>query len=272
MKKLILLVNLTIMAMFTSCGYTNPEVPAGFEGYIVESPRFFGEGGYQASLKGPSNYGFSLFRNEAIMADMRVNTYNENFKILTKNKLNMSVRVQVLLSLKSGSIKELVDKYDGENWYARKVQRVFRSFVRNSVQGFTSGELKEKRAEVQNLVLKQLTEFLKGTPIILEKLVVGNIDFPAAVVAEIEARLAMEEKEKAKDIEDRIEEKNAQIRITEAKGIAKAQKIIDKSLTRNYLQYEAIKAQKEMSKSPNHTTIYIPVGNNGIPLMENIKK
>ena len=35
----------------------------------------------------------------------------------------------------------------------------------------------------------------------------------------------------------------------------------------NYLQHEAIGAQLEMASSPNHTTVYIPVGNNGLPLV-----
>jgi hypothetical protein len=42
-------------------------------------------------------------------------------------------------------------------------------------------------------------------------------------------------------------------------------------LTANYLQHEAIQAQLAMSKSPNHTTVYIPSGTNGIPLVKTIK-
>ena len=61
--------------------------------------------------------------------------------------------------------------------------------------------------------------------------------------------------------------RDAEIRIEEAKGIAEAQRIINATLTPNYLQHEAIGAQLEMASSPNHTTVYIPVGNNGLPLV-----
>ena len=64
-----------------------------------------------------------------------------------------------------------------------------------------------------------------------------------------------------------IARKDAEIRIEEAKGIAEAQRIINATLTRNYLQHEAINAQLEMAQSPNHTTVYIPAGANGIPLV-----
>ncbi len=67
-----------------------------------------------------------------------------------------------------------------------------------------------------------------------------------------------------------VEKKKAEVRVAEAHGIAESQKIIDTSLTQYYLQYLAIGAQKEMAHSQNHTQIYIPVGNNGIPIVKTI--
>ena len=67
-----------------------------------------------------------------------------------------------------------------------------------------------------------------------------------------------------------VEKQNAEIRVEEAKGIAESQNIINESLTGDYLQYLAIKAQEKMASSPNHTQIYIPVGTNGIPLLKTI--
>jgi type II secretory pathway pseudopilin PulG len=64
-----------------------------------------------------------------------------------------------------------------------------------------------------------------------------------------------------------VEKQKAAIRITEAQGIARAQEIINATLTDKYLQHEAIQAQEKMADSPNHTTIYIPSGENGIPLV-----
>ena len=64
-----------------------------------------------------------------------------------------------------------------------------------------------------------------------------------------------------------VEQQKADIKITEAYGIARAQEIINATLTDRYLQHEAIQAQERMADSPNHTTIYIPSGQNGIPLV-----
>lgn len=67
-----------------------------------------------------------------------------------------------------------------------------------------------------------------------------------------------------------VERQKAQIRIVEAGGIAEAQRIINATLTDKYLQHEAIKAQSESINSPNHTVIYIPSGQNGIPQVQTV--
>ena len=67
-----------------------------------------------------------------------------------------------------------------------------------------------------------------------------------------------------------VEKQKAEIRVAEANGIAESQKIINATLTDRYLQHEAIQAQLQMASSPNHTQIYIPTGNNGIPLVKTI--
>jgi hypothetical protein len=68
-----------------------------------------------------------------------------------------------------------------------------------------------------------------------------------------------------------VEKQKAQIRVEEAKGIRDSQELINATLTDQYLQHEAIQAQKDMANSPNHTQIYIPVGNNGIPLVKTVE-
>lgn len=64
----------------------------------------------------------------------------------------------------------------------------------------------------------------------------------------------------------------AEAEVTRAKGAAQSAAIISRSLENNtaYLQYLAIQSQKAMADSPNHTTVYIPTGQNGIPLVKAI--
>lgn len=63
-----------------------------------------------------------------------------------------------------------------------------------------------------------------------------------------------------------VEKQKAQIRVQDALGIAASQKIINGTLTPQYLQHEAIQAQMAAAQNSSHTeTIYIPSGPQGIP-------
>lgn len=60
-----------------------------------------------------------------------------------------------------------------------------------------------------------------------------------------------------------VAQQNADIKVQEAYGIAKSQEIINGTLTPQYLQHEAIQAQESQSNK----IIYVPSGNQGIPLV-----
>jgi regulator of protease activity HflC (stomatin/prohibitin superfamily) len=250
-----------------SAGCTNPETPAGHEGYVFERPRIIGKGGFRGIVKGPGNYGVSVFRNEVINIDTRPKTYTEQFEILAKDDLNIAFRFHVIIGLVENRVEDVVVKYGGEDWFARFVREPFRTFVRSAVQQYDSREVKANRELVASQVEAQLQVHLDGTPFELVSLVVGNIDYPESVAKAVEAKLAAKQLLEEKETQKLIAQRDAEIRIEEAKGIAEAQRIINATLTPNYLQHEAIQAQEEMAASPNHTTVYIPVGTNGLPLV-----
>lgn len=266
------IVTLVVTLIVFSAMFTNPYTPEGHEGYVFEQPRVWGNGGFQGAVRGPGNYGFAIWRNRAINVDFRPQTINEDFKILARDDLNVTFRFQGVFKVNEGTIQDVVEKYGGLIWYKRFVKEPFRSFVRDSVQAYDSREIKTKREVIANQVQTKLKQHLQGTPFVLVKLVVGNIDYPKAVAEAVEKKLAAEQELEKKAIEKKIAVKDAEIRVEEAKGIAQAQKIINTTLTKNYLQHEAIQAQLKMADSPNHTTVYIPSGTNGIPLIYDSKK
>ena len=267
MKKIFLLSGLFLL---TAC--TNPSTPAGNEGYVKEDPRVWGTGGFRGVLIGPANYGVSLWRNEVENVDFRPQTYAEAFNILAKDELNIAFRFQTIIKIKSGSIKTVVEEYAGSQFYNRYIKEPLRAMVRNNVQALNSRQVKEKRSEIAATVMNELTEYLANTPFIAISGVVGNIDYPRVVTEAVEKKLAAKQLLDEKETQREIAIKDAEIRVEEAKGIAEAQKIINSTLTANYLQHEAINAQLKMADSPNHTTVYIPSGTNGIPLIGTLRQ
>ncbi|MBV0932637.1 SPFH domain-containing protein [Marinobacterium weihaiense] len=262
------LILIGVVSLFSLSACTNPSTPAGHEGYVFEKPRFFGAGGYKDTLRGPANYGFSLWRNQVLNIDMQPNTYTETFRILARDDLNIHFNFHAILSVREGSVRQVVEQYGGENWYPRYVRETFRTYVRDAVQQYDSRDLKTQRENIAIEVSEKLRAYLADTPFSLTKVVIGNINYPEIVATAVEKRLAAQQLLSEKETQKAIARKDAEIRIEEAKGIAEAQRIINATLTANYLQHEAINAQLKMAESPNHTTVYIPVGTNGIPLVK----
>ena len=261
----VILLLVASIILSTSC--TNPHTPAGQEGYVFEDPRIFGKGGFRGIVSGPGNYGVSLWRNRVINIDIRPETYTEQFKILAKDDLNVSFNFHAVISVSQGKVLDVVQKFGAEKWYTRFVKEPFRTFVRDAVQQNTSRDIKANREHIAREVETRLADHLKESPFNLVSLVVGDISYPDIVAQAVEKKLAAQQLLEEKSVQKQIAQKDAEIKIEEAKGIAESQKIINETLTTNYLQHEAIKAQEKMAGSPNHTTVYIPVGANGIPIM-----
>ena len=81
-----------VIVLMCVYGCSNPNTPAGSEGYVFELPRLIGKGGFRGVVQGPASFGTSLWRNEVINIDIRPNTYTEMFSILAKDDLNVSFR------------------------------------------------------------------------------------------------------------------------------------------------------------------------------------
>ena len=134
-------------------GCTNPSTPAGYEGYVKENPRIWGKGGFRGELKGPANYGASLWRNEVENVDIRPQTYAETFNILANDELNISFRFQSIIKVRPGTIKSVVEEFASSQFYARYIKEPLRAMVRKNVQTLESRQVKEKRKEIAEKVM-----------------------------------------------------------------------------------------------------------------------
>jgi regulator of protease activity HflC (stomatin/prohibitin superfamily) len=267
LKLLTVLLTVCPTLVVAALARTNPYVEPGHEGYIYERPRIFGHGGFQGTVMGPGNFGLSLFRNEAIALDMRPQTHSEEFEVLAQDDLTLQFKFHAVISIEQGSVVRVVNEYGGLDWYPRFVAEPFRSFVRDAVQQYRSTDLKTTMDDCARIVHERLERYLEKTPFKLVNLAVGNINYPPVVAQAVERKLAAQQLLVEKDTQQQIALKDAAIEVDRAKGKAEAQRIISSTLTSHYLQHEAIDAQKKMAESPNHSTIYIPLGPTGMPMV-----
>jgi regulator of protease activity HflC (stomatin/prohibitin superfamily) len=192
----------------------------------------------------------------------------EEMTVPSKEGLSISLEVSILHRLspdKASTIYRTV----GLNYRSVIISSQFRSVCRGVTVNYEAKSLYTSgREEISQKIHDELKGMLSQNGIILDKVLLRAIRLPQTVSNAIEVKLkAEQEAEQMKFVLDK-ETKEAERKIIEAGGIAKAQEIINKTLTSAYLQHEAITAQEKMAASTNHTTVYIPVGTNGIPLVK----
>jgi len=250
-------------------GCKNPETPAGYEGYVRRGA-IIGAVKFHSAQIGPTSPGLGwLLSVENV--EFRWSTHSEKFQIMSADNLSLTFSAHVVMRPKPGSVREIVEVYGGSDWYQRNLEQPFRNAVYEAVSGFKALDAKDKRNEIGDKVRDKFITFLKGKPFEVQSIVVGTINLPQSVAVAQEQKISKETELERKKFEIDIAKQEAQVRIEEAKGIAEAQRIINVTLTANYLQHQAIKAQEKMASSPNHTTVYIPSGLNGVPLVKTVQ-
>jgi regulator of protease activity HflC (stomatin/prohibitin superfamily) len=118
-----------------------------------------------------------------------------------------------------------------------------------------------KRDEFQNRIFSTIEKSFKTRGIILEQLLIRNVTLPTSVKASIESKINAEQDAQKMQFVLQKERQEAERKRVEAQGIADYQKIISSGLTDKQLQYETIKANLELAKSPNSKVIVMGKGN-----------
>ena len=247
----------------------NPGVKAGNVGYITHEPwlGFWLKGGYVTTMQGPGYFGWSFRHLRVMQISVMPTNFDEQFELLDRDQLKISFQVHFTLRPDAKRIKEVVEEYNGSNWYEQVVQKPLQSIVRDAVGNVESSQFISNQKHIEATIQEQTQIFLQGKPFFVDKVSVGNLKYPEAVTSAAAARQAAQQTLAQRELEIQTAQKSAQIRAAEAEGIRKAQEIINATLTPIYVQHEFIQAMKEIATKPGNTVIYIPLGPNGLPTL-----
>ena len=102
----------------------------------------------------------------------------------------------------------------------------------------------------------------------LEQLLIRKINLPASVKLTIESKISAEQEAQKMQFVLQKEKQEAERKRVEAQGIADYQRIISTGLSDKQLQYEQIKAQRELAASPN-AKIVIMGSRGNVPMLLN---
>ena len=260
--------------------FRNPTTPPGYVGYVTRGA-LVGRTHFYGLQTGPTSTGLGWLL-DVVNVSVTPYTYSEEFSgdssVLSADSLKIAFRVHAVWRVIPDRVKDFIERYSTlrpgdspdrivEAAYAYFIREPLRTYARDEVQKYKGLEIKDNITAIGEAITKRVRELTENTPFEVRSVVVGNIQYPPEVTESVSRKLAAVQDLERKATEIQISEREKEKRIIEAEGIAKATEIISQRLNSAYLQYEAIKAQQEMVQSNNHTTIYIPVGPMGVPIV-----
>lgn len=200
------------------------------------------------------NYTMSAVRNEGAQEG------DDAIRVLSNDGLEVVIDLTVLYKITPADAPKIF-KQIGVNYTDKIVRPVTRTRIRDNAVYYDAVALySTKRNEFQQRIFKSIEEDFKARGLILEQLLIRNINLPASVKTTIESKINAEQDAQKMTFVLQKEKQEAERKRVEAQGIADYQRIISTGLTDKQLQYEQIKAQKEIATSPNTKIIFMGKG------------
>jgi hypothetical protein len=234
-------------------GGTNAETPPGYAGYVYHQPLMFGQREFIEVQTGPHSTGWR-WRQFCTNIDMRASTWSEEMHIFSSDNLEVSFEAHARIRLRPDSVREVVERYSGEDWYANNVRRPYRTAVREVVRTREAFAIKDQSTQIADAILERLVTEYEGTPFQFISMSIGNIDYPASVVQRVVANLAAEQRRQRMDVQRQIAVAEASIREIRAGGEAQAQQIEQATLTPLYVQHEAAELYQTLADETGDDT------------------
>lgn len=200
------------------------------------------------------NYTMSAIHDEGSKAG------DDAIRVLSNDGLEVVIDLTVLYRVVPGDAPKIL-KGIGEEYTDKIVRPITRTRIRDNAVYYDAVALySTKRNEFQQRIFKTIEADFKKRGLVLEQLLIRNINLPTSVKKTIESKINAEQDAQKMQFVLQKEKQEAERKRVEAQGIADYQKIISTNLTDKQLQYEQIKAQKEIATSNNAKVIFMGKG------------
>ena len=194
---------------------------------------------------------------------------DDAIKVLASDGLEVTIDLTVLYRVVADDAPKLL-RETGLDYKDKIVRPITRTKIRDNAVYYQAVELfGAKRDEFQQRIYKTIEDDFRKRGLMLEQLLVRNITLPNSVKASIESKINAEQDAKKMEFVLQKEKQEAERKRVEAQGIADYQHIINTGLTDKQIQYEQIKAYKEIALSQNSKIIVM--GGKGTPVILDTK-
>jgi regulator of protease activity HflC (stomatin/prohibitin superfamily) len=182
---------------------------------------------------------------------------DDAIRVLSSDGLEVTIDLSVLYKVNPIKAPFILQNI-GMDYVDKIVRTVSRTAIRDNAVNYVAVDLYSiKRQEFQDKINRTISLSFAKRGLELQQILIRNISLPASVKASIESKINAEQEAQKMQFVLQKERQEADRKRVEAQGIADYQKILSTGLSDKQLQYEAIKAQKEIALSPNAKVIII---------------
>jgi regulator of protease activity HflC (stomatin/prohibitin superfamily) len=189
---------------------------------------------------------------------------DDAIRVLSSDGLELIVDLTVLYHVNKTEAPNIIREI-GTDYQDVIVRPVTRTKIRDNAVYYAAVDLYSvKREEFQQKINKDIESVFKQRGLTLEQLLIRNIALPPSVKESIESKINAEQDAQKMQFVLQKEKQEAERKRVEAQGIADYQRILSTGLSDKMLQYEQIKAMKDLSLSQNAKVIVTGKGGGNI--------
>ena len=259
---------LVVFVTTQGCGFET--VPPAHKGKVLTTD------GYSEEVLNPGKY--TLWgRDKMILLETNTATYRETVKVILSDKLTLTADVRFRGRI-AGSTPVMNSMFDdviaGEDAKVSfsEVYNVYgkmavRNKTRDIIRAYSVEDVHKNYGRISKEVGASILLALKGTPIEVSDVALGNIQYPAIVtqaVEEAKARDLSIQKEQAQAAIDMVKKTNQlalveadyQIQMKKANTIRDANRVMGQGITTSLLKLKALEVQEKMAE--NKSAVFIP--------------
>jgi len=207
--------------------------------------------------------------NDKIIYNIRERNQEETMDILDKNGLSLNADFYIRFKPMTEKIGYLHERF-GKNYLNALIIPKTRALVREIMGRYTAEEIfSTKRAELEKEIRKSIRSYLGAEPNYIDITDVGirSIVLPEQIKKAIQNKLQQEQEALAYKFRLNKEKAEAERKRIAAEGEARANQIINSSLTGNLLKMRAIEVTSKLITSPNSKVIVVGNGNDNLPIL-----
>jgi len=259
----IVIIAVVVIFILSFSGRMVTTIPAGHGGVIF---RTFMGGVDQEKIYGEGLHVIAPW-NKMVVYETRQQEIAETMNVLSSNGLEIAADISAWYEPIESDMPQLHSNI-GTDYLRRVVIPAMRSSARSVIGRYTPEQIySTARDAIQDEIYIETKKILDEKYVQLNRVLIRSVTLPTAIKDAIERKLKQEQESLEYEFRIQKAEKEAERQIIEAQGKARANDIINASLTDKILQEKGIEATVKLSESGNSKVVVIGNNKNGLPLI-----